>query len=148
MKRQVRMISATAFALTAAMGSANAQVLSGGLAPIQNSAAAGARSPGRMVTSSIARLEQVMVEPIRTFSGINEIETPGVGEVFRSEAATVLVLQLTIAIDLFVEAFLTRSGITESPDASQPDNGGRDPGGRDDDGGRTPGGRKVQAPPR
>ena len=140
MKRPTQRIAATAFALLLAAGSANGQALSGGVAPIQNSAAAGARSPGQMVTSSVGRLEQVMVEPIRTYSGINEIEIPGFGVVFRSQAAVLLAQQLTIAIDLFVDALLTRSGITETPD-----DGGRDD---DDGGGRPPGGRKVQETPR
>jgi len=143
MKPHVQLIAAMLFALTTAAGSAHAQVLSGGTAPIQNSAAAGARSPGLMVAASVGRLEQVMVEPIRTFSGITEVDVPGVGEVFRSQAGVVLVQQLTIAIDLFVDALLARSGITAAPAGSRPVDGGRDNGG-----GRSPGGKKAQEPPR
>jgi len=116
------------------------QVWSGGVAPIQNAAAAGARSPGQMVSNSFSRLDANLAAPIRSFAGITQVYVPGVGEAFRSQASLVLVQQLTVAMDLFVQAWLTRAGLV---DASTQPGSGRDPGG-----GRTPGGRKVQTPSR
>jgi len=106
------------------------QVLSGGVAPIANAAAAGARSPGQMVSNSLGRLQLYEASPYRSFSDITETATPGFGETFKLQAATVLVTQLTVAIDLFVQAWLERAGLTGSNPPTNPDNGGRNPGGR------------------
>lgn len=109
-----------------------AQVLSGGVAPIRNAAAAGARSPGQMVTAGIGRRAENLAPPTGSFVNISTPEVPDLLEGFRSTASVVLATQLVIAIDLIVDSLIDRSGILDTlrnaKTAPAPsDTGGRTP---------------------
>lgn len=152
MMRTTRLMVFLAVFVLIGWSEARAQVLSAGLAPIQNASAAGARAPGAMVTASFGRRESVLSPPNRTFSSITTPEVPGFFEGFRSTAASVMAAQFSVVLSVIVDAVLQRSGILSSsappvatvpPDAGGNTGGGRNGGGRDG-GTRTPGGRKLQ----
>jgi len=124
---------------------ARAQVLSGGLSPLENVGAAGARSPGLMVGAGLARREQVLSGPFRDFAPITATGTPGFFEGFRSTASVVLATQLTVAIDLLVNALINRSGLLAMSGSTTPVAGPTPtPTPGDNGGGRTPGRGKAQ----
>ena len=141
MKRRIACLVAAGVFLSVASTAATAQVLSGGTPPIENSGNAAARSPGRMVGDSIARQQEVLVGPIPNWDNITEEGEPGVPTPFLSQAMLLLAQQLTLVIDLFVDALLIRAGI--EPVAAIGDSGSG--GGRDTGSGRDGGKKAIPA---
>ncbi len=144
MRRTPKLTVLAAMLVSICVSEVSAQVFSGGLTPIENSGAAGARSPGNMVTAGIARREEVLSAPIRTYSSITNPGSPSLVEGIRSTASLLLATQLSIAIDLFVNALIDRSGILDAATGSPPVVDPVPVPPPDDGGGRRPGGRKLQ----